>query len=849
MSMNANIKSKGILSVLMLSVIMTIFVAVFSLSALAVDNIVILPSTMQLSAAPGSTISGSFVIENRGDAAGSGFVQFSGFVLTHATATSKTISISYLDAANTQNGTNTTIPFSIVVPANQYSGLYSGTLTATKGTSTSTVAFQVNVNATPQAATLQSVSIGTAAQPAVVGNAVRATSTLTNTGNTDISSVSITISDLTSGSNTIQSSSIQVNNAAGTATIAPLNYGGLSTVTMSLTPAATLPSGTYTGNLNAYFGTTRVQAPVTIYLAAPNNALTVSSSSITWSKIPTNTQMTSTVIVTNTGNTNLTPVTVTYPTSICGGTLAANPTSFDIAAGASKTITLTVSNIPSTQPSQTCSATITATAGTTTNSGVLSVVVRDPTYSISVPSKIRLASGSTVQRNTTQTATFDITNDGSYENAIELSSSALPDYSLTLSETRFTLAAGSTKTITITSQVPATQSSGDQKLADINIKYSTGLTSTTVKIVPLNVNTESRLSIYKVAGKVGTGSSDTVKNGDDINDDARPGDSFQIEVTARNLYSKGSDIDIDDIEITVTVENLDDGSDEDKTAPDFRLRADTKNSPAKVLSFKVPEDSDENSYSIKVEVEGTDDNGATHYDRWTVYLDVEKKEHDIRITTFDFINNNLACTDRTASLRVHVENRGNSYENDAAILVNQTQLGVTIFDTFELDNEIGEDDSEFEKTYTVLLPSNIAPGQYQFTMWVYYDEDIPFDYKQTTLTVQSCNAGSTTSGSSSGTGSASGGVISGGSTTGGQISSGQTSGSGSTTVISAGGTPDQSAVIIVPNSGSTQGSTGGEAVATPVSFSKTTMYLVLLGLGILLVVGLIVAMLFSMRRN
>src|SRR3989344_1881916 len=84
--------------------------------------------------------------------------------------------------------------------------------------------------------------------------------------------------------------------------------------------------------------------------------------------------------------------------------------------------------------------------------------------------------------------------------------------------------------------------------------------------------TADKLSITDVDVEVDDKSDNNLDDGDTIGREAEPGSKIVFEVEVFNEYTKEEDIEIDDIEIEVTIEDIDDGDDLDDESDDFDLK-------------------------------------------------------------------------------------------------------------------------------------------------------------------------------------------------------------------------------------------------------------------------------------
>ena len=74
----------------------------------------------------------------------------------------------------------------------------------------------------------------------------------------------------------------------------------------------------------------------------------------------------------------------------------------------------------------------------------------------------------------------------------------------------------------------------------------------------------SRLIISDVDVKVGSKTSKNLVDGDKINEEAQPGDTIEVRVEVKNNFTSSENLDINDITIKTTIEEIDDGDDLDE---------------------------------------------------------------------------------------------------------------------------------------------------------------------------------------------------------------------------------------------------------------------------------------------
>ncbi len=96
--------------------------------------------------------------------------------------------------------------------------------------------------------------------------------------------------------------------------------------------------------------------------------------------------------------------------------------------------------------------------------------------------------------------------------------------------------------------------------------------------------------------------------------DVKPGSILEIKVKVENLYDEdieGEDLDIEDIVITATIDEIDDGDELEEEADEFDL--DAEEDDTETIQFEIPWEVDDDSFDLSIEVEGEDENGTMHY--------------------------------------------------------------------------------------------------------------------------------------------------------------------------------------------------------------------------------------------
>lgn len=248
---------------------------------------------------------------------------------------------------------------------------------------------------------------------------------------------------------------------------------------------------------------------------------------------------------------------------------------------------------------------------------------------------------------------------------------------------------------------------------------------------------QSKLVFSDVDVNVGGKSSKNLVDGETIDDEAEPGDTVEFRIEVANNFTSAEDLEIQDITIDVTIEEIDDGDDFDEESSEFDLRPGREKRVT--LKFEVPLEVEEDSFNVLIHAEGEDENGTTHEVDMDLTLDVDKETHKLIITRKTLSPAEVACGRKNVQVGVTVINIGNEDEEDVVFELSNSDLGVNIReDVGELTAEPNEEESRFSKTYSFNLPSDVEEGSYPITLRALYDNDRRRAEDTVTLTVNEC---------------------------------------------------------------------------------------------------------------
>lgn len=309
------------------------------------------------------------------------------------------------------------------------------------------------------------------------------------------------------------------------------------------------------------------------------------------------------------------------------------------------------------------------------------------------------------------TKTFTITNNGDVAlNDLILSTSIQSQYAPSISPTSIaSLAVGESRTITLNIEIPSGLDTRSTLIGTVNIQND--LVSKSINVL---TKAESKLAVNDIEIKVGNDRTKDMQDGDVADDEAAPGDEITLEFEVENLFSDDEDIDIEDIEVELTVKDIDDGDDIELDANEFDLDAE-KTEDVK-FTFTVPFIVDEERYALEVHIEGEDDEGTLHELDFVVYIEVEKESHELRIERVEVSPSTISCL-RTTSVEVSVVNTGS---DDEDVRVSVSSRGLNFESEREFELEEGDDsDSRRSTSFSIPVDEEQTPGIYSIQVEVF----------------------------------------------------------------------------------------------------------------------------------
>jgi len=306
---------------------------------------------------------------------------------------------------------------------------------------------------------------------------------------------------------------------------------------------------------------------------------------------------------------------------------------------------------------------------------------------------------------------------------------------------------GETRVITFAVRVPHMQDSGEKEIGTIIIKDSNS--NVQYDSVILKQDTESMLEVdeLKVDYDYGDGSAqrDTFPgstNNWELDRGIRPGSEVILTFQEiKNLFDRDyddSNSEIDNIVITI------DSSDSDLFKENFEEEYDLGSLEAEdkenlEIRFIVSEEADEDEYTLEIEIEGEDGEGAKHSIQKELVLTIERNRDDVRVSKFEIIPESpQACGQ--VQFEIEIKNFGTRKQDRAALQLFSDSLGIIESIPRITLEKYSNSDNSLRKTFTYdLAKKNIEPGRYAIDLTTFVNLDERSDLQRKQLDIVECS--------------------------------------------------------------------------------------------------------------
>lgn len=248
----------------------------------------------------------------------------------------------------------------------------------------------------------------------------------------------------------------------------------------------------------------------------------------------------------------------------------------------------------------------------------------------------------------------------------------------------------------------------------------------------------TKLQITKVDVTVDGSSDKDVNDGGRVGKDLKPGSSVKVKVRVDNAFTTQENLDINNIIISGILESIDDGEDLEDESNEFDLRP--VRSKTETLTYDIPQKVDDGDYTLRLTVEGEDENSTEYNIEQTLILEVKKDKHAIAIEKASLDSDTLDCT-RTTSLNVKLTNYGRDEEDKVTLQIVNSALGLNVKEeNLDLTEDLFSDDSSYTKVVAIKVPDTLKAEIYPIEISVFYDDDNLDDTKTVNLEVEDCTA-------------------------------------------------------------------------------------------------------------
>ncbi len=276
-----------------------------------------------------------------------------------------------------------------------------------------------------------------------------------------------------------------------------------------------------------------------------------------------------------------------------------------------------------------------------------------------------------------------------------------------------------------------TDANDDRKVDIGDISITANNASATGSTGSFFLQAENQLDLDDIKVEV-NGESENVDDGDDVK--VKPGDKVVITVKAKNTYSSSDDEDLSIEDIEADIDVADDGDfDIDEDNIDFG-DLDAKESSEETITIDVAEDATKDDHDVNIVLRGKDENGASHGEKLSFTLKVERERNEIKIQTLTITPQSLTCQTRSVEVSTKVLNLGRDDEDEVSLKLEIPGLN---YNERIYDLSLDEDD-EMSKNFRVSIPESLKAGEYPVTIESYYDRTKISDTKASLLSVPDC---------------------------------------------------------------------------------------------------------------
>jgi hypothetical protein len=201
--------------------------------------------------------------------------------------------------------------------------------------------------------------------------------------------------------------------------------------------------------------------------------------------------------------------------------------------------------------------------------------------------------------------------------------------------------------------------------------------------------------------------------------DVIPGSKVELKINLENLYTDDEDVDIEEITIEGTLEDIDSGSDIEDEINEFDLSSEKDKEVT--LKFDIPLDVEEDDYDLIMEISGNNERSFPYSQEIEFEVEVDKENHGLIFNKI-LLDVNGVCG-LSSKLSLELINIG-SNEESVELAISNEDLGLNNMDKFKLDPE-----NIYIKNYLLFMPENKA-GKFPITISAVYGDDRETEIKE-----------------------------------------------------------------------------------------------------------------------
>lgn len=302
------------------------------------------------------------------------------------------------------------------------------------------------------------------------------------------------------------------------------------------------------------------------------------------------------------------------------------------------------------------------------------------------------------------------------------------------------------KEVTFNLNVTHSKAPGKASVGTIEVRSADG--TQVLDTASLAQNTSFMLNFKEIevryVDEEGKGQTDTFKTSTDadltLDEHVRPGSEIRLAFEIENRFTdeEYENSEIESIELKIESDNNDilpDDFEEDYDLDD--LKADEEQTLH--VEFEIPFDADAGDYDLEITLTGEDGKGIEYEVVKELHLSLERTDDDVRITKATLSPATVQlCPNPRFTIDVEIRNLGTDDQEEVALAVFNTELGINQNLPNLALGEFDEDDDTFSRTFTFTLPANTRAATYPIDITSYINNDDQSDFERLNLVVERC---------------------------------------------------------------------------------------------------------------